>query len=382
MIEPTPLELVSRMLGEQPDVAPLPPARDETPRQALEHAVLEALRRPPCVVSFSGGRDSSAVLAVATAVARREGLPLPIPATIRYPDPAEQIERYYQDKVVSLLGLEDWEVIHAGPELELLGPVAIDVLRRHGPVHPRHRHLHVPVARLAAGGSLMTGFDGNGVFGFWRFSRACDVLAGRVRPNARDAGRIGLALAPPPVRRAWLRRSAKPGRMYWLRPAAEATFVERWIDHEASQPAWWSDWIAWHARRRGLLAVEATINKICADLGAAPSHPIADRRFLAALARAGGRYGLGNRHAMMRRLFGDLLPDDVLTRSFVPAYSSTIWGERTRAFAASWNGEGFDPELVDPDGLRRAWRMQDNVATLPLQAAWLATTDGQATNAA
>ena len=32
------------------------------------------LQRGPCLVSFSGGRDSSAVLAVATAVARREGL--------------------------------------------------------------------------------------------------------------------------------------------------------------------------------------------------------------------------------------------------------------------------------------------------------------------
>ena len=45
------------------------------PRRALEHVVREALLRPPCGVAFSGGRDSSAVLAVAAHVARRDGLP-------------------------------------------------------------------------------------------------------------------------------------------------------------------------------------------------------------------------------------------------------------------------------------------------------------------
>jgi Asparagine synthase len=382
MIEPTPLELVSLMVGEQPDVPPLPEPGHYTPRQTLERAVLEALRKPPCVVSFSGGRDSSAVLAVAVLVARREGLPPPIPVTVRYPDPAEEIERAYQDKVVSLLGLDDWEIIHAGPDLELLGPEAVALLRRYGPLHPRHRHVHVPVLRAARGGSMMSGFDGNGVFGHWRFSRAGDVLAGRARPRPRDAGRVALALAPPRIRRSRLRRLVKPGRMYWLTRAAEERFVAKRIEHEAAQPASWSDWVAWHIRRRATLASEATVSRIGADMGVAVNHPIIDRRFLAALARAGGGRGLGSRDALMRRLFGDLLPADVLTRAFVPAYSSTLWGERTCGFVESWNGEGLDPELVDPDGLRAAGRMRDNAATLALQAAWLATTDGQATEAA
>src|ERR1700749_707865 len=54
-------------------------------REALESVIRPALERSPCLVSFSGGRDSSAVLAAAAALARREGLPLPIPATIVFP---------------------------------------------------------------------------------------------------------------------------------------------------------------------------------------------------------------------------------------------------------------------------------------------------------
>src|SRR5687768_13796753 len=60
-------------------------SRFRTAREALEQAVLVGLMRPPCVVSFSGGRDSSAVLAIAAHVARREGLPLPIPVSLRFP---------------------------------------------------------------------------------------------------------------------------------------------------------------------------------------------------------------------------------------------------------------------------------------------------------
>jgi asparagine synthase (glutamine-hydrolysing) len=371
------------MVGTEPGVPPLPRLdAGTTPRQALEESVLAPLRRPPCVVSFSGGRDSSAVLAVATLVARREGLPLPIPASIRYPDPTDEVERRYQEKVITLLGLEDWHVIHAGPELELLGEDATALLLRYGPLHPRHRHLLAPVLRASSGGSVLTGFDGNGTFGHWRFARASDVIAGRARPGPRDIGRVAVALAPAAVRRARLRRSVHFGQMYWLRPAVEELVMNKLIAEEAEQPAAWSSWLAWHVARRGRVAVEATQSQMGVDAGVAVSHPLADNRFIAALALAGGRRGLGDRHGIMRRLFSDLLPDDVLTRSFPPSYTSTLWGDRTRAFAASWNGSGLDPELVDPDRLRDAWRMRDNAATLPLQAAWLATAGGQATEAA
>ena len=71
----TPLEVATGApLGADPAAPSLPMPRPGGPVAALEHSVLGALLRPPCVVSFSGGRDSSAALAVATRVARQQGI--------------------------------------------------------------------------------------------------------------------------------------------------------------------------------------------------------------------------------------------------------------------------------------------------------------------
>src|SRR3954453_21831281 len=100
-LAPTPLELLAGTgLGEYEDkdkeVAPAASA-GVTPREALEEVVGEALARPPCLVGFSGGRDSSAILALATYVARREGLPLPVPATYVFPGIRKADESSWQD---------------------------------------------------------------------------------------------------------------------------------------------------------------------------------------------------------------------------------------------------------------------------------------------
>jgi hypothetical protein len=86
---------------------PLSEARVE-PLAAFRAAVRAALERPPCLVSFSGGRDSSAAVAVAADVARGEGLPLPIPATALFLESAESDEFYWQEQVVRRLGLDEW----------------------------------------------------------------------------------------------------------------------------------------------------------------------------------------------------------------------------------------------------------------------------------
>ena len=87
-----PAEVVTGYVFGQASIQDARSAAIQTPRVALEAAVLGALRRPPCGVAFSGGRDSSLVLAVATHVARREGLPDPIPVTRRFPDKPEAEE--------------------------------------------------------------------------------------------------------------------------------------------------------------------------------------------------------------------------------------------------------------------------------------------------
>ncbi|NUT56362.1 MAG: hypothetical protein HOQ03_10310 [Thermoleophilia bacterium] len=147
----TPLELASGLVlgGDEPDrSAPV----DPDPRSAIEHAVLEPLRRGPCLVSFSGGRDSSAVLAVAAAVARREGLPLPVPATLRFPNAAASAETEWQEQVVAHLGLEEWVRLERTDELDCVGPVATECLERHGVLWPSNAHVHAPLFARARGG--------------------------------------------------------------------------------------------------------------------------------------------------------------------------------------------------------------------------------------
>jgi asparagine synthase (glutamine-hydrolysing) len=77
----------------------------------------------------------------------------------------------------------------------------------------------------------------------------------------------------------------------------------------------------------------------------------------------------------MRRLFADLLPDDILRPHGKAEFGFAFWGEDARRFAAGWNGEGVDPELVDADALRATWAEPNPpiaAATL-LQGAWLAS---------
>src|SRR5690625_7336371 len=79
-VRPSAFEIaVCWMHGVDPPTA-VPPT-SKSPRDALDDAIRPALVGGPCFVTFSGGRDSSAVLAAATELARRDGLPDPIPVT-------------------------------------------------------------------------------------------------------------------------------------------------------------------------------------------------------------------------------------------------------------------------------------------------------------
>lgn len=86
--ELTPLEIATGVVLGSDEAAPQLPAipSDLDPLAAFEDVVRGALRRPPCVVTFSGGRDSSAVLAVAARIARDERLPAPVAVTLRFFD--------------------------------------------------------------------------------------------------------------------------------------------------------------------------------------------------------------------------------------------------------------------------------------------------------
>ncbi len=80
----------------------------------------------------------------------------------------------------------------------------------------------------------------------------------------------------------------------------------------------------------------------------------------------------------MNRLFGQLLPPEVLSRPDKADFTRGFWAEETRRFAADWDGDGIPADLVDADALRDTWtsELPDMRSSLLVQAAWLAASTG------
>ena len=370
----TPLEVASGLVFGFAPPEELPPAAEAgSPAEALERAILPALLRPPCLVSFSGGRDSSVILAAAVRLARREGLELPVPATNRFPLAGASHETDWQEQVVVHLGLTDWARFEFTDELDNLGPVAQRVLLHHGLLWPFNAHFHVPLLDEAFGGSLLTGLGGDEALGIPRWARAAAVLSGRAQPRPRDVLAVGLAVSPPFVRRAVLARR-NPVLLPWLRPAAQRAVWSEWVAGTANQPVRWERRFAWWRGTRYLRVGIDSLNRLADCLRVEVHHPFVDAGFSAAIAGLPAEDRFLNRTQAMRSLFGDLLPPGLLSRRTKSAFDEVFWGTHSRAFADAWDGGGIDEELVDPEALRRTWDgpTPDARTFLLLQSLWLA----------
>ncbi|MGA2012746.1 MAG: asparagine synthase-related protein [Solirubrobacteraceae bacterium] len=349
------------------------PAGGASPRAALDSVLARALARPPCVVSFSGGRDSSVVLAAAVATARREGLAPPVAVTLRFAGVATAEESGWQELVVSHLGLGDWERIVIGDELDLIGPVARSGLHAHGLLWPPNTHLHVPILERARGGGMLTGWDGDGLFGSWRWARAQAVIHRRTDPRPRDLLRVGLALAPPAVRRPWM-RPAVLGATPWVRAERRPELAALLGADAAREPRRWDERIDHYRGRRYLALGIRSLELLARERDVEVCHPLLHPAFLTALGRDGGAAGYGGRTTAMGRLFGDLLPAALIERPGKAEFGRALWSGESRAYARAWAGGGVDPARVDPERLAREWTLPSprfGAATL-LQLAWLA----------
>jgi len=349
------------------------PRSQTHPRAALAAELARALACSRCVVSFSGGRDSSAVLAAAVEVARREGLPEPVPVTLRFAGVDSTDESEWQELVIRHLRVSEWERIVVHEELDLLGPVAQAALKVHGLLWPPNAYVHVPILERARGGCVLTGFDGDGLFGYWRWARAQSVLHRRVRPEARDALRVGLALAPARVRHRWMRPDVV-GMTPWLRAEARAELAKQARSDAAREPRRWDRRLTYYRQRRYLRLTVRSLELLAASRGVEVLHPLFAPPFLTALASHGGGAGYGDRTAAMRALFADALPLELLTRPRKAEFGRALWRSEARAFAASWDGTGLDDELVDPERVRLAWSEPSPWfgANTLLHEAWLA----------
>ena len=315
----TSLEIASGLVfGFTPHVSHPAPVEDGTPtvREALEDAILPALRRPPCLMSFSGGTASSAILAVAVELARREGLELPLAATSRIDGSAGAHERAWQEHVIIRLGLTDWLRFDFADELDLVGPVAMAALRRHGFLWPSYAHVSMPLIEWASGGSVITGLGQRNALG---------------EPGAL------------------LRRD--PGPLPWLMPAAQREVRARWSADAGSRPrseqqrSWW-----WTRLRQVQIGIEL-LRRLGAELRVEIRHPLIDPVVTGALGQ------LPAHQATTNALFGDLLPSQLLARPITPTRENGLWSRHSRELAEAWNGEGADPALVDAEALQAHWTL-------------------------
>ena len=355
-----------------PSALPIPATRSV--REVLEEVIGEELRRGPCFVSFSGGRDSSAVLATATLVARREGLDPPIPVSLRFPGVPSTEESAWQERVIAHLRLENWIRLDIGAELDLLGDISRRVLSTHGLLWPPNAYIHDPMFRVARGARLLTGLDGDGLFGGWPWAQPRS-RASRRSPLRwmKDAVLAGAAASPTVCRQLVFRRRPLPP-VTWLRPDAQRRFARLWVRESAAEPTRWDQRITWYAGRRYLHLARESLAAVASDHECIVAHPYTDERFLAVLARDGGRTGFGTRTETMRALFGDVLPEEVIARRGKAEFGRALWRDEARAFAAHWDGSGLDDSIVDGDELRKVWAMDNPwfASITPLHAAWLA----------
>jgi Asparagine synthase len=370
-----PLELACGLvLGfEAPEPWP-PEGPDAAPLAALEAAILPALRHPPCLVSFSGGRDSSLVLAAATRLARRDGLPDPVPATNRVADAGAAEETSWQELLVAALGLPDWLRCHHTDELDAVGPYAQRLLRAHGLVWPFNAHFHLPLIDAARGGSLLTGIGGDELFAAVQRSRLTAVRTLQVRPRRRDAGRAALALAPATLRAGVLARRL-PIDFPWLRAGAARAALRELAATSAREPHGIGSRVPWY---RALRYMRLSLSSLDAPARAGDVrivHPLADRALWCAIQRAAAPHGFEDRTAGMRRAFGDLLPPALLARGDKATFDEAFFTGQARAFANTWDGGGVPEALVDVESLRRHWQSGSPRAQSfsLLQAAWLSS---------
>lgn len=361
--------------GLLPAPTPAPGPRAASPRAALDRVLVPCLTNQPCYVAFSGGRDSSGVLAAATVLARREGLPDPVPVTEVYPDVPESDESSWQETVIRHLGLRDWMRLEIREENDLLGEVARDSLSRRGLLWPPPLHIKTTLLGQLQGGTLVTGEGGDEVLGDRRVAALARAV--RVPASVSSLGRAraaAIVLAPAMLRRQRIRRRLNGRDLQpWLRPHIREQHYGLLAQDLASEPLRASGSLRWLLRRRASVLTAGNYEQLAREHGMTLAQPLLDPPFVTAMADAVGGWGLRSRTEAMDLLFGHDLPAAVVARTSKAYFNRAYIGDATRQFARTWDGTGVDPELVDAQRLRQEWLSEfpSSISTLLLHSAWL-----------
>lgn len=353
-----------------------PELLEESAREALEGVIEDAIvsGNGHLAVMFSGGRDSSAVLAVATAVCRRLGADDPLPVTATYPQDPDTDEWDWREVVLKHLGLSKAVEIEITTERRMLSSRTLASLDSWGVVWPPAVYTQSLYFGSAPRAVFLTGEGGDGVLEGGRITPLTLVRQDFPRVSRSLLRSAAEALAPDVVHQAFERRAFVNGRsLPWLR-TTKRQVIARSLDFRRD-PLHWGTGRFRVAGQRSVQLVVANSRFAAKLVGTDLRHPLLDDRFVAAIARDGGKWGYRGRTDVFRHLFGDLLPDRILARTTKAAFNTSRWGDDERDFAAGWTGQGIDLDLIDPDFLRNEWsgHSPHPVAQFLIHEAWLAS---------
>ena len=254
------------------------------------------------------------MLAVATRIARKEGLPDPIPITRIFQGVAAADEDDWQECVHPSPRCAYWQRLRLGDDLDLVGPLATAGLREHGVLWPPTTHVDAPMLALLRGGTLLDGEGGDDVasastsIASPRWLVCFGNRARSVGGGSGRAGRARMRLRKRHVRKQYDGSWSLP----WLRPAGRAALLDALSDYAAREPLSFSSSISAVPRYR-MIELGMRNRKVLADAeGVTIESPFLHSDVVEALALEGGRFGPGSRTQALRRLVGDLLPAAVL----------------------------------------------------------------------
>jgi hypothetical protein len=354
--------------GERPQ-----PPRATSMDDALARVWSNSFGRGRCYIPFSGGPESSMWLATATRYARRNGYDDPIPVTLSYPGLATDEELRIQERVVTHLGLTDWERIEPDGGLDLIGPVAAATLVRTGPVWPANAYVMTPMIEAAQDGVFVFITGLADFFSWWMWAPLVSVIERRRPHTKRDLGLLAAGLLPTSGRARALRRRAVPPPMPWLTAEAESEAMRLLRHRQAAVPRRFDRAIVTQVTHRCFDGAAGTARAIGDAVGTSVDQPLRRPGVAESIAGAGGWRGFRAMKTMLLEMCGDLLPAEVFATRAGSDLTPLFFGDASREFAAEWSGAGLDESVVDAEALRRNWlsARPDVRSACLLQYAWL-----------
>lgn len=325
-----------------------------TPAEALQQILLPFLVRQPCVVMFSGGRDSSIVLGAAVAAARRYGLPLPVAATLRFPSEPSTDESKWQAMMLDKVGRDvEWVKLEFDDELDALGPYATAILGQFGQMWPQGLHCLAPIAELAMGGIVLTGEGGDELFNAHRAGFPLRLVRRRGRVERDIWLRAIRSVGPRALRRVFVNRESlrQVAERNWLTPDSRQRLSEVVTVRELDRPMHWGRSIGTVPVTRSTLVARWNRDIVFGSRNVQFFDPLLDPVLVRALQNAGGALGYTGRAEAMRVLFGDLVPIELCNRVQKSTFNAPMLGRHTREFVESWDTRGIPLEFVDFDKL-------------------------------